>query len=160
MTIRNFDRLLTPKSVALIGASPQPGSIGRIVTANLLAGGFTGDIFLVNPKYREVDGHPCHASVSALPAAPDLAVIATPPATVPALIGELAGKGTRAAVVITAGIRGDLQQSMLDAACRTCFRIQGPNCLGLMVPGIGLNASFSHRAPLAGNLAFVSQSGA
>jgi acetyltransferase len=123
-------------------------------------GGFKGDTFLVNPKYREVDGHPCHASVSALPAAPDLAVIATPPATFPALIGELAGKGTRAAVVITAGVQGDHQQSMLDAACRTCFRIQGPNCLGLMVPGIGLNASFSHRAPLAGNLAFVSQSGA
>jgi acetyltransferase len=79
---------------------------------------------------------------------------------VPGLIGELAAKGTRAAVVITAGVRAALQQSMLDAARPTCFRIQGPNCLGLMIPGIGLNASFSHCAPLAGKLAFVSQSGA
>src|SRR5690606_4887324 len=76
------------------------------------------------------------------------------------LIGELGRKGTRAAVVITAGIRDDLRQAMLDASKPHLLRIQGPNSLGLMVPGIGLNGSFSHRAPLSGDLAFLSQSGA
>jgi hypothetical protein len=95
-----------------------------------------------------------------LPAAPQQAVVATPPHTVPGIIGELGSRGTRAAVVITAGVRNDLRQQMLDAARPHLLRIQGPNCLGLMVPGLGLNASFSHQPPLAGELAFLSQSGA
>ena len=82
------------------------------------------------------------------------------PPRIPALIAELGAKGTRAAVVITAGIRDDLRRAMLEAARPHLLRIQGPNCLGLMLPGIGLNASFSHQPPLAGDLAFVSQSGA
>ena len=76
---------------------------------------------------------------------PDLAVLATPPQTIPGLIGELAAKGTRAAVVITAGIRGDLKQEMLDAARPYTLRVQGPNCVGLMLPRLGLNASFRSR---------------
>ena len=160
MTIRNLEHLLRPASVAMIGASPEPGSVGLIVTRNLRAGGFGGPIWLVNPHRKEVEGEPCYPSVDALPAAPDLAIIATPPRTVPGLIGELGRKGTRAAVVITAGIRDDLRQAMLDASKPHLLRIQGPNSLGLMVPGIGLNGSFSHRAPLAGDLAFLSQSGA
>lgn len=160
MTIRNLEHLLGPKSVAFIGASPQPGSVGLIVTQNLRAGGFKGPIWLVNPRRSDVQGVPCYANVDALPETPDLAVIATPPATVPGIIDELGRKGTRAAVVITAGVRDELQQAMLDAAKPYLLRIQGPNCIGLMVPGIGLNASFSHRAPVAGDLAFLSQSGA
>jgi len=160
MTIRNLERLLNPTSVALIGASAEPGSVGLIVTRNLRAGGFAGPIWLVNPHRRQVEGERCYPSVDALPAAPDLAVIATPPHTVPGLIGELGCKGTRAAVVITAGVRDDLRQAMLEASQPHLLRIQGPNALGLMVPGIGLDASFSHRAPLAGDLAFLSQSGA
>lgn len=160
MTIRNLDYLLAPKSVAMIGASPEPGSVGLIVTRNLRAGGYKGPIRLVNPRRTEIDGVPCYPSVDALPEAPDLAVIATPPQTVPGLISGLGRKGTRAAVVITAGVRNELRQAMLDAAKPHLLRIQGPNCLGLMVPGIGLDASFSHRAPLSGDLAFLSQSGA
>lgn len=160
MTIRNFDFLLAPRSVALVGASDRPGSVGRIVAGNLLAGGFRGPVHLVNPRRIAIDGHMTHGSIAELPEAPDLAVVATPPATVPGVIGELAEKGTRAAVVLTAGIRGELRQAMLDASRSTKLRIQGPNCLGLMLPGIGLDASFSHRAPPAGDLAFVSQSGA
>jgi len=160
MTIRNFDCLLRPRSVALIGASTKPGSVGLITAQNLLGGGFSGPVWLVNPKYDAIEGHVCHPSVASLPAAPDLAVLVTPPATIPALIAELGAKGTRAAVVITAGIRDDLKRAMLEAARPHLLRIQGPNCLGLMVPGIGLNASFSHRPPLAGDLAFLSQSGA
>ncbi len=160
MTIRNLDRLLAPRSVALIGASVEEGSVGLITTRNLLQGGFTGPVWLVNPKYPEIEGHPCYPSIAALPDAPELAVVATPPHTVPGVIGELGSRGTRAAVVITAGVRNDLRQQMLDAARPHVLRIQGPNCLGLMVPGIGLNASFSHQPPLAGDLAFLSQSGA
>ncbi len=103
MTIRNLDHLLSPRSVVLIGASAKPGSVGRIVAANLLTGGFLGRIFLVNPKHTEIDGVACYPSVASLPEVPELAIIATPPATVPPLIAELGAKGTRAVVVITAG---------------------------------------------------------
>jgi acetyltransferase len=160
MTIRNLDQLLAPKSVALIGASREESSVGLITARNLLRGGFAGPVWLVNPKYRDIEGHPCHPSIADLPDAPQLAVVATPPHTVPGLIGELGSKGTRAAVVITAGVRDDLKRAMLEAARPWCLRVQGPNCLGLMVPGLGLNAGFSHEAPLPGDLAFLSQSGA
>jgi len=160
MTIRNLDKLLAPKSVALIGASPEPGSVGSIVAANLAAGGFAGPVWLVNPHHRSIDGARCYSSIADLPGVPDLGVIATPPATVPGLIAELGAKGTRAAVVITAGVGGALRAEMLAESQPTCLRIEGPNCLGLLVPGIGLNASFSHRMPLKGDLAFLSQSGA
>ena len=159
MTIRNFDSLLEPASVALIGASIKVGSIGSIVARNLLQDGFKGPVWFVNPKYQVIADHPCYPSVAALPRAPDLAVLVTPPQTIPALIGELGEKGTRAAVVITAGIRGELKQAMLNAARPYTLRVQGPNCVGLMLPRIGLNASFS-LAPLAGDIAFLSQSGA
>ena len=160
MTIRNLDKLLAPKSVAFIGASPEPASVGAIVTANLAAGGFAGPIWLVNPHHRSIGDARCYPTVAALPGVPDLGVIATPPETIPGLIAELAAKGTRAAVVITAGVSGALRAAMLKASQAACLRIEGPNCLGLLLPEIGLNASFSHRMPLKGDLAFLSQSGA
>jgi acetyltransferase len=160
MTIRNFDALLAPRSVALIGASTRPGSVGLIAARNLLSGGFAGPVWLVNPKHSRIEGQRCHSSIAELPAAPDLAVVVTPPPTIPRIIQQLGEKGTRAAVVITAGVRDDLKQAMLEVARPFLLRIQGPNCLGLMLPRIGLNASFSHQPPLAGDLAFVSQSGA
>ncbi len=159
MTIRNFGALFRPKSVALIGASAKPKSVGLITAQNLLNGGFAGPIWLVNPKQRSIAGHACYASVASLPAIPDLAILATPPQTVPQLISELGEKGARAAVVITAGIRGDLRQAMLDASRPYTLRIQGPNCVGLLLPHIGLNASFSPM-PQPGSIAFLSQSGA
>ena len=160
MTIRNLEHLLAPKSVALIGASVQDGSVGLITARNLLSGGFAGPVWLVNPKHGEIEARPCYPAVASLPAAPELAVIATPPDTIPGLIDELGRRGTRAAVVITAGVRDELRERMLDAARPHCLRVQGPNCVGLMVPGLGLNASFSHAPPLKGELAFLSQSGA
>jgi acetyltransferase len=162
MTIRNLDRAFNPSSVAVIGASIRQGSVGATVWRNLLGGGFAGQLWPVNPKYAAIDGVPCFRKVAGLPAAPDLAVIATPAATVPGLISELAAKGTRAAVVLSAGIdnASGLRQAMLDAARPTCFRIIGPNCLGLFLPPIGLNASFAHLAPARGQLALLSQSGA
>ncbi|MEQ1669581.1 MAG: bifunctional acetate--CoA ligase family protein/GNAT family N-acetyltransferase [Hyphomicrobium sp.] len=159
MTIRNFGPLLAPTSVALAGASPTPGSVGYNIARNLISGGFDGDIFFVNPKYDAVQGVKCYSSVGDLPKAPALAIIATPPSTIPALIAEFSRTGTRAAIVITAGL-GANKQLMLDASSANCLRILGPNCLGLMLPQIGLNASFAHRAAPAGDLAFLSQSGA
>jgi acetyltransferase len=159
MTVRNFEFLFKPRSVALIGASNTPGSVGLITAQNLLSGGFSGPIWLVNPRHSTIAGQNSYASIAALPSAPDLAILATPPQTVPQLISDLGAKGTRAAVVITAGLRGGLRQEMLDASRPYTLRIQGPNCVGLMLPRIGLNASFSP-APLAGDIAFLSQSGA
>ncbi len=167
MTIRNLNALFQPRSVALIGASKRPHSVGAVIARNLLRGGFDGPIMPVNPKHRSIEGVLTYPSIASLPMVPDLAVIATPPATVPPLVAELAARGTRGIVVITAGFGeggsaegATLRQAMLDAAQPALVRIVGPNCLGVMAPGIGLNASFAHRAPLPGGIAFVAQSGA
>ena len=116
----------------------------------------------VNPQHPTIDGLVVHPNIASLPHAPDLAVVATPAETVPSLIGELGERGTRAAVIITAGFaelgeRGhSLQQAMLDAAKPLLMRIIGPNCVGIMVPRVGLDATFSHLAAPAGDIAFIS----
>jgi acetyltransferase len=167
MSIRNLQYLFNPASVALIGASERAGSVGATVLRNLLAGGFQGAIYPVNPRHAQVAGQRCWANVAALPAAPELAVICTPPASVPGLVRELARRGTRAAIILTAGLGAPygrdgltVRQAALDAARPSLMRILGPNCLGLLVPGIGLNASFAHIGATPGRIAFVSQSGA
>lgn len=167
MSIRNLNFLFEPESVAVIGASIRPRSVGATVMQNLLAGGFKGPIMPVNPKYRAVAGVLTYPDVKALPETPDLAVICTPPQTVPELIQALGDRGTRAAAVLTAGLdekyeQSDrtVQQAMLDAAKPNLLRILGPNCIGMMVPQIGLNAGFAHTNPLPGRIAFVGQSGA
>jgi acetyltransferase len=167
MTVRNLEYLFRPRSVAVIGASPRPESLGGLVMRNLLGGGFEGPVLPVNPKRRAVAGVLAFPSVGELPVTPDLAVICTPPATVPGLVRDLGERGTRAAIVVTAGL-GDtpgpdgrpLNEHMLEAARPNLVRILGPNCVGLLVPGVKLNASFAHAAALPGHLAFVSQSGA
>ncbi len=166
MSVRNLDRLFKPTSVSLIGATDRAGSVGAVVLRNLRRGGFGGTLMLVSPRHHEIDGMVVYADVAHLPLAPDLAVIVTPPDTVPGLIAELGDRGTKAAVVITAGF-GELgaagralQQAALDAARPHLLRLVGPNCVGIMAPRIGLDASFSHLAPPAGDIAFVSQSGA
>jgi acetyltransferase len=166
MSVRNLGKLFAPRSVALIGASNRPGSLGTTLLHNLMAGGFRGTIHPVNPAYTELAGLPTVASVAALAAAPDLAVICTPPATVPAIIRQLGEKGTRAAIVLSAGLahardeRGrSLKQAMLDAANPYLLRILGSNSAGLLAPGLGLNASVAHSGALPGRIAFVSQSG-
>ncbi|WP_366654062.1 bifunctional acetate--CoA ligase family protein/GNAT family N-acetyltransferase [Fodinicurvata sp. EGI_FJ10296] len=171
MTVRNLDSLFKPNSVAVIGASRKARSVGQVVARNLLNSGFGGPVMPVNPREASIESTLSYKSVADLPTVPDLAVIVTPPAAVPGLIEELGARGTRGAVVLTAGfgeggsdehqaIGRDLRQRMLDAARPNLLRIVGPNCLGIMVPGIGLNASFVHIPPLAGDLAFVTQSGA
>ena len=160
MSIRHLDLLFEPASVAVIGASTRAGSVGATVWRNLRHGRYAGTCWAVNRSHGTVDGERAYASVAELPAAPDLAVICTPPATVPGLIAELAARGTRAAVVLSAGFTAEQQQQMLDAARTHVLRILGPNCLGLLSPPVGLNASFAHADIDSGSLAFVSQSGA
>jgi acetyltransferase len=160
MSIRHLDHLLAPRSVAVFGASDRVGSVGATVWRNLCAGGYAGPLYAVNPKHREVGGQLAWRDVAALPETPELAVICTPPATVPGLIAALGARGTRAAIVLTAGLSAAQRQAMLDAARTHLLRILGPNCLGLLAPPIGLNASFAHIAAAPGPLAFVSQSGA
>jgi acetyltransferase len=167
MSIRNLDHLFAPRSIAVIGASNREHSVGATVLANLVGGGFRGDIHPVNPKHDALLGRKTYRNVAALPSAPDLAVICTPAATVPDIIAQLGAAGTRAAIVITAGMNMlqsgtgiSLKQAALDAASPYLLRVLGPNCVGLLIPSIGLNASFSHTAALPGKIAFVSQSGA
>jgi acetyltransferase len=162
LTIRNLEHAVRPKSVAVIGASAREGSVGQVVMNNIVAAGFEGEVWPVNPKYREVAGRRCYRNARELPEVPDLAVVVTPPEAVPVVIGELSERGTRAAVVITAGLTREngLRQAMLDAAKPTLFRIVGPNSVGLMIPPLKLNAGFAHLAAKAGNIALLSQSGA
>ena len=167
MTTRNLDALFEPKAIALIGASNQAGSVGAVLARNLFEAGFNGPILAVNPHEQAVHSTLNYPSVGELPITPDLAVLATPPSTVPGLIAELGNRGCRAAVVVTAGFgEGDrlegqeLRARMLQAAKPHLLRVIGPNCLGFISSGNGINASFAHLTPPAGDLAFVTQSGA
>ncbi|MGD9536064.1 MAG: bifunctional acetate--CoA ligase family protein/GNAT family N-acetyltransferase [Alphaproteobacteria bacterium] len=167
MSIRNLDALFKPRAVAVIGASERRGSVGNVVMRQLLAGGFDGPIMPVNPKRRAVAGVLCYPDVKTLPATPDLAVIATPPETVPSIIADLGTRGTRAAAVLTAGLGQvkttagqTVRQAMLEAARPHLLRILGPNTVGVLVPGIGLNASFAHVGAKPGKIALIAQSGA
>ena len=167
MTTRNLDALFEPKSIALIGASNQPRSVGAVTARNLFEAGFAGPIMTVNPHKQAIRSTINYHSVEELPLAPDLAVIATPPPTVPEIVASLGARGTRAVIVVTAGFGeggsaegAELRRRTLEAAKPHLVRILGPNCLGFISPARGINASFAHLTPLTGGLAFISQSGA
>ena len=166
MSSYNLEHLLAPASVAVVGASDRPGSVAATVWRNLVTGGFRGPLWPVNRRHTVVAGVRAYATPAQLPAAPDLAVICTPAPGIPALIGELGARGTRAAIVLSAGLEGAAQSggtlcaATLDAARRCGLRLLGPNCIGLLAPHIGLNASFAHVGAHAGGIAFVAQSGA
>ncbi len=167
MSVFNLRHLLAPKSIAVIGASTREKSIGYLVMENLLDGGFQGPIMPVNPKHASVCGVLAYKDITALPILPELAVFCIPPLAIPGMLEQLCEKGTRAAIILTAGLDaaevesgGTVKDAVADLVRRYGIRILGPNCLGLLVPGLGLNASFAHRPALAGKIAFVSQSGA
>ena len=115
MSVRNLQFLFGPQSVALIGASPRPGSVGQVLMKNLLSQGFAGPVLPVNPHEPLIASVPAWKDVASLPVTTDLAVICTPPAAVPGLIAELGAAGTRAAVVLTAGLDKAQRQAMLDS---------------------------------------------
>lgn len=162
MTVGNLSPLLHARSIAIIGGSNRQGSLGAIVLGNVMAGGFAGPVYVVNPHRVERSGAVWVADIADLPEVPDLAIIATPAPTVPAVIEALGALGTGCAVVLSAGLTDatGLKAPMLDAARKHGLRLVGPNCLGIMAPQIGLDATFARTPARRGGLALISQSGA
>ncbi len=161
-----LDRLFSPKSIAIFGASNRVDSVGALVYKNLLSGYFQGELYPINPKHKELKSKPCYADIQEISASVDLAVIATPAVTVPEIIHACGEHGVRAAIVLSAGFSetdgkgAGLERKMLEAAHQYQLRLLGPNCLGLIRPKVGMNATFSKNAALPGQMALVSQSGA
>jgi len=163
---RNVRAALIPGSVAVVGATERPGALGRDVFRNILSGGFQGEVFAVNPKHAQIGEHRCYPSLAELPSAPDLVVVVTPAAAVPQVVRQAAERGVAGVLVLSAGFAEvgpagiALQEEALARARESGLRIIGPNCLGLMRPSIGLNATFARTAARSGNIGLVSQSGA
>jgi acetyltransferase len=163
---RPLDAIFTPRTIAVIGATENAGSVGRTVLWNLVTSPFGGTVFPVNPKRSNVLGIKAYADIKAVPEKVDLAVVVTPAGIVPQVIGQCADAGVKGAIVISAGFREqgaegvELEKRVLEQARRSAMRIIGPNCLGVMNPLSGLNATFAKGIAKPGNVAFISQSGA
>ncbi len=166
MSTRHLEKLLEPTSIAVIGASDRAHSVGATVMRNLAAGGFRGPVWPVNLRRPTVAGQRAYRSVAELPSTPDLAVVCTPAAAIPELVDAIGIRGTRAAIVLSGGLEAPsasgapLSIAVLRAARRHGVRILGPNCIGVLVPRLGLNASFAHIGASPGEIAFIAQSGA
>ncbi|HQT25433.1 MAG TPA: GNAT family N-acetyltransferase [Burkholderiales bacterium] len=158
--MHSLDALFSPESVALIGASERAGSVGRLVLSNLIEGGFKGRLYAVNPRRKSILGLPVHPDIGSIKGPVDMAVIATPPGSIPDLIDACGKKAVKIAVIVTAGMDGDELEKISERAKSWKIRIVGPNCLGVMRPSKGLNATFGKAAAKSGSLALVSQSGA
>jgi len=158
--------LFEPKSIGIIGASETPGSVGATLMRNIVDGGFQGKLFVVNPSHETVFGHKAHASVDSIPHRLDLAVICTEANAVPSIVEACGRAGTRNAIIISGGFiemgqRGaNLLRSTFDSARRYKLRLLGPNCLGLMRPWSGINATFANSNANPGSIGLISQSGA
>ncbi|MGO4714076.1 bifunctional acetate--CoA ligase family protein/GNAT family N-acetyltransferase [Bradyrhizobium sp. 2TAF24] len=163
MSVYRLSNLLSPRSVALVGASPRAGSLGRAILDNIRAAGFEGPIGVVNPGHREIAGLPTVGRLADLAFVPELVVITTPAAAIPGLVAEAGQKGAAGALIVSAGL-GRGVDSLSDMTERTArkygMRLIGPNCLGIMMPNARLNAGFAAHMPQPGGLALISQSGA
>jgi acetyltransferase len=161
-----FAPLFEPAAVAIVGAGERKGSVGSVLIENMLVAGYRGQLYAVNPKHREVRGVPCFPAIGDVPERVDLAVIATPASTVPGIIEQCGAAGVRAAVVISAGFSesgpagAKLERALLENARRHRLRVLGPNCLGIMRPDVGLNATFARGHARPGSLGLIAQSGA
>jgi acetyltransferase len=161
-----LNAMFLPDSVAVIGATERHGTVGRTVLENVLHPSFKGKVYAVNSRHAEVCGHKAYPKIGDIPQKIDLAVIATPAPTVPGIIGECVDAGVKSAVVISAGFRErgaqgvELERRIQEQLRRGNIRLIGPNCLGIMNPSLGLNATFAKDVPRPGNVAFLSQSGA
>jgi acetyltransferase len=161
-----LDVFFSPKTVAVIGATETPGTVGRTVLWNLVTSPFGGTVYPVNPKRPSVLGVKAYASISDIPEAVDLAVIITPPPSIPGLIRECGENGVQGAIVISAGFKeigpegAELERQLLVEAQKANIRIIGPNCLGVMSPLSGMNATFATTVARPGSVGFISQSGA
>ncbi len=161
-----LDSFFAPRNVAVIGATETPGSVGRTILWNLISSPFGSTVFPINPKRPGVLGIKAYANIAEVPEPVDLAVVVTPAVTVPGIIGECVDAGVKAAIVISAGFKetgpagADLERQVMEHARRGRMRIIGPNCLGVMSPTTGLNATFASAMARRGNVGFISQSGA
>ena len=161
-----IDAIFNPRSVAVIGATERPGSVGRAVLWSLVSSPFGGTVYPVSDKRASVLGIKAYRTVADLPEVVDLAVVVTPAATVPALLGQCVEAGVRGAIVISAGFKEhgeqgrELERQILQRIRGTGLRLVGPNCLGVMNPISGLNATFASAIARPGNVGFISQSGA
>jgi len=167
MPIKKLNNIFKPKRIALIGASNDPKSVGGITLKNLVGGGFNGVVYPVNPKREAVLGIHCFPDVKSLPKTPDLAVIMTAAKTVPQLIGECGEAKINGVIIMSAGFKESgeegkklEEQVKVEKAKYPDMRIIGPNCLGIIVPGLNMNVSFADGMPKVGHVAFISQSGA
>ena len=165
-TSHPLDPIFSPKSVAVIGATENPGSVGRTILENLVKGGFAGTIYPVNPKRDTVLGIKAYPSVTAIPGKTDLAIIITPPPTVPGIVRDCGKAGVKGAIIISAGFKEigapgvELERQVLEEATKAGIRVVGPNCLGVMVPGNKFNGTFAADMARSGSVGFISQSGA
>ena len=162
MSTYRLKSLFAPGAIVVVGASPREFSLGRIVLGNLRGAGFKGPIHLVNPRYPDIDGQATVPSIEALDPAADLMIVTAPAAEVPGLVASAGARGIGAAIVITTGLGhgpGSLAEQARQAARTYGLRLLGPNCLGLFVPSVRLNASFAVHQPKIGDLALISQSG-
>src|SRR5579864_3441268 len=165
-TRAGLESLFLPRSVAVIGATDRPGTVGRSVVSNLLESKFPLKVYAVNPGHAEVLGIKTNERIGDIAGGVDLAVVVTPAQTVPQIIGECVDAGVKAAVVISAGFReqgvegAKLEEEIRNHLRRGSLRLVGPNCMGFMNPTIGLNATFAKTMPQKGSVAFLSQSGA
>ncbi|MGD8769948.1 MAG: bifunctional acetate--CoA ligase family protein/GNAT family N-acetyltransferase [Desulfobacterales bacterium] len=166
MGVYNLDRIFNPGAIAVIGASEKAGSVGSTLILNLFQSGFDGDLFPVNPRHKTIHGLKSLPSILNAERRIDLAVIATPIATVPSIVKECVQKGVKGAIIVSAGgkeagVKGrEIEAQIGKYARQGGLRIIGPNCLGIICPQQNLNASFVAHMPHKGNLAFISQSGA
>jgi acetyltransferase len=163
MSTYNLERVLAPRSVAVIGGSPRVTSLGAAALANLRSSGFRGKIGVVNSRYRVIHGTPTVASLDRLTFAPDVAIITARPDAIVDLIRQAGEAGAAGCIIISAGLGrgpGSLAEQAELAARAHHMRLIGPNCLGVIMPRVQLNASFAARMPAAGDLALISQSGA
>ncbi|KKN08765.1 hypothetical protein LCGC14_1053400 [marine sediment metagenome] len=166
MSTHFLDSLFSPRSIAVFGASQTPDSVGRRVFDNLVDTDFSGPVFAINPKYDQIDDHTCYPSIDVINESVDLAVIATPASTIEDIIHQCGKAGVKAAIIISAGFsegQGQglkLENAVIKAAKQYEIHLLGPNCLGLIRPSIGMNATFSKNTAQPGQLALISQSGA
>ncbi len=167
MAIKSLDKIFNPERIALIGVSNNPKSIGGIVLNNLIGSGFEGVIYTVNPRHEAIMGIACYPDVKNLPRIPDLAVIATNAKLVPQIVRECGEAGIKGIIILSAGFKESgsegkklEDQIKSELAKFDGMRVIGPNCVGIMVPDLHLNTTFTHGMPRKGNIAFISQSGA
>jgi len=161
-----LEKFLNPRSVAIVGASRQKTKVGYEILSNMIAGGYEGKIFPINPNADQIEGLRCYPDLKSIPEVPDLVIIIVPAKIVPSIMEQCAQVGVRAVIIITAGFKEvgeqgrQLEQRIVEIARRAGIRVIGPNCLGIIVPANKLNVSFGGGMPKAGGIGYLSQSGA